>query len=93
MKINREEHPILIKSDFDSLLEQLTELEMLSLKEATDEYMTFNDVPDENEIKCLISELSNIINDLEGDDDFQQTLRELDTLKETLQTWIKKKKS
>jgi hypothetical protein len=44
MKIDREKYPILSKSDFDELLENLTELEMAALKESLEEWTEFDKV-------------------------------------------------
>lgn len=84
MKINREEHPILTKTDFEQFLDQLTELEMKSLREAIEDWTEFDTLfpPqfNESEVKALIR-------------DIDSATMELESIEQTLQSWIKKRKS
>jgi hypothetical protein len=84
MKIDRKEHPILTRTDFEQFLDQLTELEMKSLREAIEDWSEFDTMfpPQFNE-----SEINSAISDVTS------AIGELESVEQTLKSWIKKRKS
>lgn len=81
MKIDRDEHPILMASDFSTLLDQLSELEMQALKEALEQWTEFDDVLIDKRFKK-----DDVLSMLQNTDMIED---EVENLKYKLKAWLK----